>query len=708
MRSRKLSCRWWSSRRSPEQDPQHNLPLRALAAGIVSAYWLAAQPAPSPPAAGQLDVSLQGSALAQQNQSSYIAGPAFQFSEFLPGLGLLSGRLEVLGRDGGAVTGDDYLQLRGPSAFKLRWNLQAGDFRVSSGMVENAFQNVYYPEITVRGFKVEADRPGWRYALFAGAETLLEGPRIPFRSQVPQSVLGASVQRKLSGRWQIGLRALYLWSSPGQIDRYPNFFPANRRIERSSSLTVQSAYSLSKSLKLYAEGAVAATRRLTPEGKNGNLSGFAGLAFENSALTVKLNYAYQTTSYLPLLGYFAGDRRGPFGEIRFRPRRWLDVFASSSAYANNLEGDPRVPVFQSRSTSAGGVLRLPWKLSLNGEMTDLRFSAGGSETTAPALSTSRQLAASLARPVKRQTIRVGYRDITLGSSGPSSRQRSVEVEDTLQLKRISLGGAVRLQQTTGAGSTATVYARGYLQAHLGPVTGFADVENGNDLLNRTLFATSNFRTVVAGVTARLWRGWDLQVEAFRNQLTTELNPESAFFQAGQGIPVQLMLSGFGPAQRLFPSVQALYVGRADSGGGHRPVRRQPDTPARAGARKRPEPGDRRTSPGGGSCGRPGRFPHRAERRNRCVCAARCSGGSPPHRAGGSRSSGRLRSRPVVRSDGPGGPRAERRGHAGGLAVGIDSGDGCQRRCRLPREWAATPGAVRAIYHQRRRWGIFLR
>src|SRR5437879_5900805 len=82
--------------------------------------------------------------------------------------------------------------------------------------------------------------------LFVGAETLLEGPRVPFRRQVPQSVLGAAVQRASRGRWQFGLR------------------PVNRRIERSTALSAQATYSLTKSLKLYAEGTVAATRRLTP------------------------------------------------------------------------------------------------------------------------------------------------------------------------------------------------------------------------------------------------------------------------------------------------------------------------------------------------------------------------------------------------------------------------------------------------------------
>jgi hypothetical protein len=70
------------------------------------------------------------------------------------------------------------------------------------------------------------------------------------------------------------------------------------------------------------------------------------------------------------------------------------------------------------------------------------------------------------------------------------------------------------------------------------------VENGNDLLNRTLFATSNFRTLVAGLTVRLGGGWDLQMEAFRNQLTSELNPENAFLLLGQGVPAQLVFSGF--------------------------------------------------------------------------------------------------------------------------------------------------------------------
>src|SRR5579863_5706311 len=706
MRSRKRSCPWWLNRGSLDQVPRR-LTMRVLAAGGILASWLTAQPLPPQQSSGQLDVSQQGYALAQQNQVSYIAGPAFQFSEFLPNLGLLSGRLEVLGRDGGVVAGDNYLQLRGPSAFNLRWNLQGGDFRVSSGMVDNIFQNVYYPEITARGVKVEADRPGWRYALFAGVETLLEGPRVPFRSQVPQSVVGATVQRKLSDRWQIGFRALRVWSSAGQIERYPNFFPANRRIEQSTSFTTQSVFSLTKSLKVYGEGGIAATRRLTPEGRSGKLSGFAGLAFENSSWTVKLNYAYQTTSYLPLLGYFAGDRRGPFGELRFRPWRSVDVFASSSSYNNNLEGDPRVPVFQSRATSAGGVLRLPWKLSLNGEMTDLRFSSSASETTEPALSTSRQLAASLARPVKRQTLRVGYRDLTLGSSLPSNRQRSIEVEDTLQLKRISLGGAVRLQQTVSVQSTRTVYARGFVQVHLGRLTGYAEVENGNDLLNRTLFATSNFRTMVAGVTAPLWHGWNLQVEAFRNRLTTELNPENAFFQAGEGIPAQLMLAGFNQRSVYFRLFKHFTWGGPVPAGG---IDRYADDQTRL---RGPVRGTIRSLGTGGTL--PAADVAVVLDGSRTVLSGETGVFVLPDVLVGIHSVAlAVRELPADYDPGPAfeamvqvdpGRNSTvtlevwRLGSIRGIVASTSS---------LPREWAAPPGAVRAIHHRRCRRRVFLR
>ncbi|MBI3665747.1 MAG: hypothetical protein HY236_05885, partial [Acidobacteria bacterium] len=274
---------------------------------------------------------------------------AFHFRNFIPNLGLLSGSLESYGREGRFQTGDNYLQLGGLPWSGMRWTFTGGDFRVFPNLVEFPFTNVFYPELAARGFKVEASNTNRRYTFYFGGETLLEGPRVPFRIGVPQRALGASVEQKIGGRLQLGARFLRLSSGEKSIAQNPFLFPFNREFLSVNSVAVQSLYSLASRLRLYGEmSASAAERSEKPHSyAETPLSSFLGAVWESSTLLIRANYAYQGASYLPVVGYFLGDRRGPFGEVRYRPFRRLDLFGSSSRYTNNLENDPRLPTFRS-------------------------------------------------------------------------------------------------------------------------------------------------------------------------------------------------------------------------------------------------------------------------------------------------------------------------------------------------------------------------
>jgi hypothetical protein len=70
------------------------------------------------------------------------------------------------------------------------------------------------------------------------------------------------------------------------------------------------------------------------------------------------------------------------------------------------------------------------------------------------------------------------------------------------------------------------------------------VELGNDLVNKTVFATNTYNTIVGGVSARLFREWNIQTEVFRNRFISTLNPESVFVLASQGVGLSTVLTDF--------------------------------------------------------------------------------------------------------------------------------------------------------------------
>ena len=77
----------------------------------------------------------------------------------------------------------------------------------------------------------------------------------------------------------------------------------------------------------------------------------------------RVNYLVQGALYFPLAGYFSGDRRGPFCEVRAHRWKPLELYGSASQYRNNLENDANATALRSSSVSAGVNASLPWKLS---------------------------------------------------------------------------------------------------------------------------------------------------------------------------------------------------------------------------------------------------------------------------------------------------------------------------------------------------------
>ena len=126
----------------------------------------------------------------------------------------------------------------------------------------------------------------------------------------------------------------------------------------------------------------------------------------------------------------------------------------------------------------------------------------------------------------------------------------MEGEDSFTWKKIVLRGAVRYQNSQITETRNTVFIRGAIQANLKWLSAYADFEKGDDLVSRSVFSTSAYSTTVIGVSVPLKGGWNLQAEAFRNNLNTTLNPENVFLFPTAGLGAT-QLPGFGQSSLYF-------------------------------------------------------------------------------------------------------------------------------------------------------------
>jgi len=493
---------------------------------------------------GQAEIAFQGYYLGGGVQNlSDITGIAATFRTFFPGLGLISGSVENYGSDGRFRTGNNFLDLNGASWMGLHWRFTGGDFHVPTALLPLPFSNIVLPDLGAEGVKVEAWDANRRYTLLYGMETLVAGPRVPFRFRVPQNVFAASVVQKVGQKMDLGVRILNL--STGAEPSGLTVFAPGQDFRTATTFSADLSYHASANLQVYAEASAAATSggSLVPLPHQQPGSFTFGPVWNSKKLTVKANYLYQPPSYLPVAGFFLGDRSGPFVEARFKAAEGAEFFGSASAYRDNLERSPDLPTFRSTSTSAGVSISLPFRFSAGGQLSAIDFSVKQPAADGFSESHNRQLVATLGRPIRKHNIHVSYRDLDLRSEEAPQRQRSLEIEDVVQFKRFSLGGAVRDQRLIADQTHDTLFIRGSAQVQFGRLSAYAYIEHGNDLANQTVFLTSTFSTTVFGSALRINKAWNLQIEASQSRLTTDLNPESVFLLQNQGSFVTSAISG---------------------------------------------------------------------------------------------------------------------------------------------------------------------
>jgi hypothetical protein len=454
------------------------------------------------------------------------AGVAVHFEDSSPTFGRLILNAENLAEGGAYRSGEDFVKLQGAKWAGMSWGLAAGDFRVSSNLLDPLFGNFFFPEIAARGIYVEGGNGDGKYSIYAGTETLPLVPVNFFRARAPQSVLGVSEQRTFRKKLRAGARLLRLGSSAQEIDASPFAFllPADRRFRAVTSAMFQSTYTITGHLRLYGETSVAFAERIAPEQPPAipeprlePLSFSTGIAWESPRLMLKANYVYQGLSYLPLAGYFLGDRRGPYAEFRYKASKRLEVLGNTSHYINNPERDTARPLIENDATTIGATVNMPAKLTAGLQMITVgtSFAFGGSP---PNYTGNRIVAASLVRPLKQHSVKLVLRQVSwLASSNRPLTEVWPEVEDTFTTKRITAAAAVRLQRRAVWLPEAPVF-RGAIDVRLARITAHADMDSAN-LQASSVVSSNAIQSMTLRATARLGKGWNFEIQSSRMRLT---------------------------------------------------------------------------------------------------------------------------------------------------------------------------------------------
>jgi hypothetical protein len=516
-------------------------------------------------AAGEAEVGFQQYYLAMQSQRvSNISGLTLNYRQAIPDVGVLSVGFSPALSNNSFRTGDDFVRLSDLPWKGQYWRIGVGDFRVSSAVVPMSFANIYLPQIAGRGISVEASHGGRTLGFFYGSGTLTNTPRVVLLLAIPQTIAGFYARQAVGSRLVLGARYMHFSNDLAALRKTPYIGSQTLNLTSASVLSADASYKIAKPLVLFAETEWSAADMEKPAASTRSVpfSVIAGPVLDTPALTVRANYILESSSYFPLIGYYLGDRRGPFGEFRVRPVKRIEVYGSASRYENNVARDVTLPTFRSLTESAGATVRLPGDINLLGQLTLLDLDTRQNGASSWQRATNRQRSVMLTRSIHGHSLRLTARDFVLQSAIGPQRQRSESIEDIFHAKRLIFGGGIKLQHFDATDSRTSLYYHGLAQVQIKRLALHADVESGKDLQNRTLFATNAIGTTIVGASVSLNREWTFEAEAYRNYLTTELNPQSIFVLQGQGVSLPGTLATLNQWSLYFSVTRRLHWGSA--------------------------------------------------------------------------------------------------------------------------------------------------
>jgi len=495
--------------------------------------------------AGQAEVGFQQYYLSVGAQAVVnISGLTLNSAELIPNVGLLSASFAPAVSSGQFRTGEDFLRLKGLPWKGEYWTFGVGDFHLPGQLLAVPFSNVFVTEINARGLWAEATHGKRTFGFFYGDGTISNTPKVVLRLSVPQTLLGFYLRQQLGDRLVLGVRLMQFSNDLVALQKLSNILPQTN-LKSATTLTLDSMYTLAGPLKLYSEAVWSVAREEVPQpgARDVPVSVVEGPILDTNLVTLRANYVFQSAAYFPLLGTYFGDRAGPFAEVTIRPARGLQIYGSVSQYRNNVADDPTLATFRSSSESAGGSIRLPAELSLNAQVAIIGLSTQMNDASAWTRSRNQQESANLTRRFGRHNIRLTALEFRQISTLSTQNQISGEINDSFHIRRLTVGGGVRIQRLETLQSRTTLFYRGSAQFSTRRFSAYANFEIGNDQQNKTLFATNSVSTTVVGASMTLGKNWEIHGEAYRNNLVAELNPQSIFVLEGQGVFIPGTLAG---------------------------------------------------------------------------------------------------------------------------------------------------------------------
>ncbi len=493
---------------------------------------------------GQADVAIQGYYLGGAGDGNLTSTGAYaNFRYFFDKAGLLESRIETYQGQSKLNSGENYLRLSGVPWKGFRWTLSGGDTRLRLRPDNFVSASLYIPEVLLRGARVDANAGHWSVSAFAGALMVMQGPRMPYFRRTPQNLGGASFAWKPRESLQVQSSLLITGSDARKFLGQPYFLQPGRYYSSSQQWISNVTWTPRTGITLFGESGVSASQGFNSTRSLAPVPNFSAAAsFEKTRWQLHASFVSQPASFLPLAGYFAGDRRGPYAEFHYQIARRLGVFTSASSMRNNIEDRPDRATMRSSMASGGLTAELPFRLSLMGNVSSIYLNSLQPGEPEWKRSSSRMSTLMLSRGFHKYSIRSSLRDIDSRNASGPSRTRSIDADGNVFLGPLTLGGGARLDQTLSGNHRSSLFFRGSLQYNSRRFSAYAFGDFGHDLLSQTLFVTSQLRTTVLGLTTRLTRDWSVSAEMLRNTLTTQLNDQNIFLLSNSGTPISVFTS----------------------------------------------------------------------------------------------------------------------------------------------------------------------
>ncbi|MCC7497217.1 MAG: hypothetical protein IT160_06545 [Bryobacterales bacterium] len=486
-------------------------------------------------------------------------GVAAEFRYILPAGMLLEGKAENYAASGFRLT-ENYLTLRGLGVGAWRLEFNAGDFSMPGRPLDFFLPQLYTPLFRLRGARVQGLRGRLGWSAYAGGVTYLEGPRLPFSVLSPQMRGGGEITWKASEALQFAGEVDAVTTQPDTgLDR-PYLLQPGRRYARAGQASVMASWKPREHFRLFGEAAYTGGKpfdktTVAPSPWNALLAA----EYDNGRLAGRASYARQTAGYMPVAGYYTGDRGLTYAEGRVRPWRRVDLYASAGSQTNNFEHNPAVWTFRSKTVNTGASVEAIGGVNVAVQISrmELTSDAPGGERT---LTANGQLMLMASKSYGRYSSRFSWQNFDMRYGGKTSEQGALEGEQSVRLGRWTSSAAVRYGTSQAQERRNSIFIRGMVQGQFRRVTVHAFTESGRDLANDTLFAMNQLQTSVAGFSTPIGRRWNFQAEVLRTRIATALNPQSAFVLASHGVPVSMALGGLNRVNVFFRLTRSLSWG----------------------------------------------------------------------------------------------------------------------------------------------------